>query len=204
MGDRRLLALCALLLSLFAPACDGGAGAAGPGDEPGGAAGSADEAAAPLTGPVTRLELEAHAPGWVTEEVEATPDLAAARALTAVAPGAEVVVFLGTWCSDSERELARFWKALDVAGVAMEEELPFRVEYVALDRQREEPGGRSAGQDIRFVPTFVVRRGGEEVGRIVETSPHGIENDLLALLTGEAYGVLSAREDLRGAGEPGG
>jgi hypothetical protein len=86
----------------------------------------------------------------------------------------------------------------------MEEELPFRVEYVALDRQREEPGGRSAGQDIRFVPTFVVRRGGEEVGRIVETSPHGIENDLLALLTGEAHGVLSAREDLRGAGEPGG
>jgi len=39
------------------------------------------------------------------------------------------------------------------------------------------------------------------VGRIVETSPNGIEKDLLALLTGRARGVLTMRDDLA-AGEP--
>jgi hypothetical protein len=50
------------------------------------------------------------------------------------------------------------------------------------------------------VPTFIVRRGGHEVGRVVEEAPHGIETDLLALLTGEAGGVLSGRPDLANDG----
>jgi hypothetical protein len=41
------------------------------------------------------------------------------------------------------------------------------------------------------------------VGRVVETAPHGIENDLLALLTGAVGGVVSAREDLGADGAPG-
>jgi hypothetical protein len=49
------------------------------------------------------------------------------------------------------------------------------------------------------VPTFIVVRGGREVGRIVESSPNGVESDLLALLTGKAQGVISTRKDL-GAG----
>jgi hypothetical protein len=203
MPSRSLLPLVLLLAVLWLPACDSGGDeppAAASGDH---AAGSGAEAEALLTGAVSRLEVEAHAPGWVTAELESAPDGEASRALTAVAPGARVTVFLGTWCSDSERELARFWRALDEAGVAFEEELPFGLEYVALDRQMEEPGGRSAGRDIRFVPTFIVLRDGREVGRVVETAPHGIENDLLALLTGAVEGVVSARDDLGAEGAPG-
>ena len=37
---------------------------------------------------------------------------------------------------------------------------------------------------------------GVEVGRIVESAPHGVEVDLLALLNGTATGVLSLRTDL--------
>lgn len=155
-----------------------------------------------LVGPVTRGEVEAAEPAWVAAQIEAAPDADAARALTEVEAGAEVVVYLGTWCSDSRRELSRLWRAFDEAGVGYGTELPFALEYVAVDRDKEEPGGRTAGVGLEYVPTFVVRRGGEEVGRMVEVSPNGIEHDLLALLTGAVHGVVSARQDL-GAGAEG-
>jgi hypothetical protein len=163
---------------------------------------AADEEKAPpsLLGPVSREQLEAAEPSWVAAEVEAAPDAEAAQALAAVPPGAEVTVYLGTWCSDSRRELARFWRALDEGGG----EPPFAIEYIAVDRGDKRPPELLRDLDLRYVPTFIVRRGGEEVGRMVEESPGGIERDLLALLTGEASGVVSAREDLGAAPAPDG
>jgi thiol-disulfide isomerase/thioredoxin len=162
------------------------------------------EAAAPpagadgvLVGPVTREKVEA-VPDWMQAEVDARPDPAAAAALAAVEPGAEVTVYFGSWCSDSRRELPRFWKALDAAGGSV----PFEIRYVAVDRQKQEPAAALAKDGVRYVPTFIVRRDGREVGRVVETSPKGIESDLLALLTGQAHGVLSTRDDLRQPAPP--
>jgi thiol-disulfide isomerase/thioredoxin len=145
-----------------------------------------------LVGNLDREQIEAAVPDWVQAEVEAQPEPAAAQALAAVEPGAEVVVFLGTWCSDSRREVPRFWKALDATGGAVS----FTIRYVGVDREKKEPAAAVAGSDVRFLPTFIVQRDGRETGRIVETSPHGVEQDLLDLLTGKARGVLTTREDL--------
>jgi hypothetical protein len=194
-----LLALLVLLPAVLAvPAC------AGEPDEPPAAAsgeaeaGEEDDGPPPLVGVVEREEVEAHVPDWVQAEVEAEPAAEAAAALLAVEPGAEVVVYLGTWCSDSRRELARLWRAFDEVGIGLGAEPPFALEYVAVDRDKAEPAERLEGVALEYVPTFVVRRGGEEVGRIVEISPNGIEHDLLALLSGEASGVVSGRDDLGG------
>ncbi len=162
-----------------------------------GAAAPPAQEEAVAVGPVTRETVEA-APEWVQAEVDAKPDPEAAKALAAVEPGAEVTVFLGTWCSDSRREVPRFWKALDTAGGGV----PFQIRYIAVDRQKKEPAGDLAQEGVRYLPTFIVRRGGQEVGRVVETSPKGIESDLLALLTGRAHGVLSTRTDLAPASAP--
>jgi hypothetical protein len=105
-----------------------------------------------------------------------------------VEPGAEVTVFLGTWCGDSRRELARLWRALDETGGTV----PFDIRYIAVDEAKAQPADRIAEGRIRFVPTLIVSRGGREVGRIVEHSPNGVEIDLLALLTGKAQGVVTA------------
>jgi thiol-disulfide isomerase/thioredoxin len=144
-----------------------------------------------LVGPVTREKVEA-APEWVQAEVEAKPDPNVAAALASVPAGAEVEVFLGTWCGDSRRELPRLWKAIDAAGGTV----PFQIHYVGVDHAKKEPAAEIAKEGVRYLPTFIVRRDGHEVGRIVETSPNGIESDLLALLTGKASGVLSTRTDL--------
>lgn len=161
-------------------------------------AGEGGEGGEPLVGEVSRTEVETAEPGWVAAEIEARPDVETARALTEVEPGAEVTVYFGTWCSDSERELARLWRGFDEVGVGMGTELPFSIEYVAVDRDKTEPARRLAGVGLEYVPTFVVRRDGEEVGRMVEVSPDGIEHALLDLLSDRATGVVSARQDLTG------
>lgn len=153
---------------------------------------AAEESSVPV-GPVTREQVEAAAPQWVQIQVEAKIDSEVARALATVEPGAEVTVFLGTWCGDSGREVPRFWRALDESGGP----LPFEVRYIGVDEGKKQPAELVTGNDIRYVPTFIVRREGREVGRIVEESPNGIEKDLLALLTGRETGLITTREDLQ-------
>ncbi|HXU32463.1 MAG TPA: thioredoxin family protein [Thermoanaerobaculia bacterium] len=160
------------------------------------AAVAAAEAARPeasvRVGKVTREQVEEAAPEWTMAEAKAAPDAAAARALGKVAPGASITIYLGTWCGDSRREVSRFFRALDEMGG----EFPAAVELIGVDEAKKEPADLLAGADVRYVPTIIVRRDGKEVGRIVESSPHGIETDLLDLLEGRAAGVLSLRTDL--------
>lgn len=119
-------------------------------------------------------------------------DESTAEKLGEVSEGATVEVYFGTWCSDSLREVPRLWKSLQ----AVDGNIPFSVEYVALDRNFDAGDASIEGKDIQFVPTFLVHRDGEEVGRIVESSPRTLERELLALLNGESEGVVSKREDL--------
>jgi hypothetical protein len=129
---------------------------------------------------------------------QADPTFAAARgdeplhdavaALGAVEQGAQVVVVLGLWCSDSRRELSRFFRALD----ALDAPPPFEVVYIAVDRAKEAPGGEIDGLDIDRIPTFIVRRGGTELGRVIERAPAGIEGDLASLLSGARTGVITS------------
>ena len=152
-----------------------------------------------MIGELTRQEIEIALPDWVEEEISARPDIDSAEALMGSLPGAEVIVLLGTWCADSRRELARLWRAMDEAG-ALD---PDQVRYIGVDRDLEQPDQWVAGRDLQLVPTFVVQRHGEELGRIVESSPNGIEIDLLALLTGEKSGVITDSVELesRGGGQ---
>ncbi|HZF13068.1 MAG TPA: hypothetical protein VFE33_30120 [Thermoanaerobaculia bacterium] len=144
-----------------------------------------------LLGAITREQVEAAVPDWVQAEVESAPDPAAVKALAAVAPGAEVTVYMGSWCGDSRREVSRLWRTLDDAGGS----LPCTIAYVGVDHDKKEPAALVAGSGLRYVPTLIVKRDGHEVGRIVESAPHGVEQDLLALLNGTAHGLVTNRPD---------
>jgi thiol-disulfide isomerase/thioredoxin len=151
-----------------------------------------------LLGAITREQVEAAVPDWVQAEIEALPEKTAVQALASVPPGAEVTVFLGSWCGDSRREVARLWRVMDESGGS----LPCNISYIGVDHDKKEPAALLAGRDVLYVPTFIVQRGGHEVGRIVETSPHGVEQDLLALLSGSAHGLLTAKPELLGEKKP--
>lgn len=145
---------------------------------------------ADLVGVVEGASLVGFSPAWSTAYDEARPAEGSARALAHVAPGAELDVFLGTWCGDSRREVSRFLAALELARAEAPEGLPFTVRFIAVDRQKHAEG-LTDGADVRYVPTFVVRREGRELGRVVETAPEGIETDVLHLLDGSRTGFVS-------------
>ena len=177
-------------LALFTHACASSTGGQQIGSE---RAGRSEEPPKPeLLGLVTREEVETAVPDWVEQEIESSPDFGVAAELVAALEEAEVTVFLGTWCSDSRRELARLWRAFDEVAV----ESPATLTYIGVDRSKEEPRELVEGSGLLYVPTFVVRLDGEEVGRIVEQAPAGIEFDLLSLVRGDTSGLVTAKEEL--------
>ena len=105
-----------------------------------------------MLGPISREQVEAAVPAWVQAGIEAHPDLAAARALAAVAPGAEVTVLLGTWCSDSRREISRLWKAFDEVGATAAggagSGLPFTLTYIGVDESKQQPAAAVAAAGL--------------------------------------------------------
>lgn len=141
-----------------------------------------------VVGLTSREAIEEALPAWREASVAADPEDETARALATVPAGAEVDVFLGTWCGDSRREVSRLFAALALASAGGP--LPFAIRFIGVDRAKVAPG-LSEGAELRYVPTIIVRRDGVEVGRIVEHATRVVEQDLLDLLTGARSGWLS-------------
>jgi thiol-disulfide isomerase/thioredoxin len=89
----------------------------------------------------------------------------------------ETIVFLGTWCSDSRREVPRFLKIVDALGIPGD-----RVRLFALDRSKKSPDGMTDRYNILRLPTMVFFKNGKEIGRIVETPAASVEEDMFTIL----------------------
>jgi hypothetical protein len=88
----------------------------------------------------------------------------------------KVLVFLGTWCSDSKRDVPRFLQIADAIGMDST-----RYTLYALDRKKGSPEGLEQGYHIDRVPTFVFLRNGLEIGRIVESPRTTLEGDIMSI-----------------------
>ena len=89
----------------------------------------------------------------------------------------EILVVLGTWCSDSKREVPRFWKIADLASIPSA-----AIKYYAVDRTKKSADGLTDNYKIERVPTFIFLKRGNEVGRIVESPKNSLEEDMLVIL----------------------
>jgi thiol-disulfide isomerase/thioredoxin len=92
-------------------------------------------------------------------------------------PDAEVVIVLGTWCHDSQREVPRMIKVLNSAGVYSN-----RIRLIAVDTKKQAEGCGLETLNIEKVPTLILMQNGEERGRIIETPVTLIETDLMEIL----------------------
>jgi hypothetical protein len=117
---------------------------------------------------------------------EYTVDSARAEKLTPLLKNKTVVVFLGTWCGDSRREVPRLLKILDYCGFPDASLKLVMVDYrdgaYKQSPQREEKGKR-----IFRVPTIQLYSGKKELGRIIEFPTTKLEEDLLAILDNRTY-----------------
>ena len=91
--------------------------------------------------------------------------------------GVNVIVFFGTWCSDSRREVPHFLKIADQSGIDSS-----RIRLYGLDRSKKSNDGHSDKYHIEKVPTFIFLKNDDEVGRITEKPAGTLEADMLAIL----------------------
>ena len=104
-------------------------------------------------------------------------DQGMAQLVSAVAQDVDIIVFFGSWCGDSKREVPRFLRLADAAGIP-----PDRVRWYGLDRTKTSPDGLAAQFRIERVPTFIFLKNGAEVGRIVEHPSGTLAGDMIAIL----------------------
>ena len=98
----------------------------------------------------------------------------------------KILVFMGTWCGDSKRQVPRFIKILEHLDFSMENLI-----IVAVDRRngyyKKSPTGEEWGLNIIKVPTFIFYKNGKEVNRIVESPIETLEKDMVKILSANAY-----------------
>ena len=93
--------------------------------------------------------------------------------------GTNFLVFFGTWCSDSRREVPHFLKIADDCGIDSS-----RIRLYGLDGSKKSRDGLTDKYHIDRVPTFIFLKDGNEVGRITEKPTGTLEADMLAILAG--------------------
>jgi hypothetical protein len=88
-----------------------------------------------------------------------------------------VTIVLGTWCHDSQIQVPRFIKILDV--------LDYNTNYIKLicvDKNKKAGNSDITALEIDKVPTFIFYKKNKEVGRIVETPVNTLELDTYYIL----------------------
>lgn len=88
-----------------------------------------------------------------------------------------VVVFMGTWCSDSQDIIPKLYTVLKNSHFDFN-----ALTMYAVDRNKVAINQEAANYKITLVPTIIILHGNREVGRITESVQASIEHDLLAIL----------------------
>ncbi len=88
-----------------------------------------------------------------------------------------VLIFFGTWCHDSQREVPKMLKILEAVGFSQDS-----MKMVTLDYSKTDPEGLAIANAVEFTPTFIFFREQKEVGRIVEKPATTLEESMIELL----------------------
>ncbi|MFT5677573.1 TlpA family protein disulfide reductase [Patiriisocius sp. Uisw_047] len=119
---------------------------------------------------------------WFKTEFDAyTIDQDSMASLTEALKDKEILVIMGTWCEDSQREVPRLVKIL--ANINHE----YGPRIIAVNRDKDIPEGLENVENIAYVPTIIILENGIELGRIVESTQETLEKDLLAIATDQDY-----------------
>jgi thiol-disulfide isomerase/thioredoxin len=98
----------------------------------------------------------------------------------------QILIFMGTWCGDSKREVPRFIKILESVDFPMK-----NLKIVAVDKRKDfykkSPQGEEWGLNIRRVPTFIFYKNEREINRIIESPLATLEEDIISIVLQQEY-----------------
>jgi thioredoxin 1 len=128
-----------------------------------------------VVGEMSGEALLAQYPAFMDEYKSYQPSDAEIKSVSALEDDTLLILF-GTWCHDSEREVPRLLKTLDASGLDVPQFTLF-----AVDRKKSDPEGVAEKHGLKYTPTFILMRDGEEIGRVVERAETSLTQDLQAL-----------------------
>ncbi|MCB2194390.1 MAG: thioredoxin [Bacteroidetes bacterium] len=90
----------------------------------------------------------------------------------------EMIVVIGTWCSDSQRELPRLIKILNYLKYDTQ-----NIIAIGVTRNKKAPNTEVDELNIKYVPTIILKYEGKEIGRIIESPEESLEKDILSIVS---------------------
>lgn len=90
----------------------------------------------------------------------------------------ELIVIIGTWCSDCQRETPRLIRIIEETNNPN-----IKVTYIAVDRKKSDPEGLAAQYPFTRIPTIIVNQKGKKLACIIERPEQSLEVDLATILT---------------------
>ena len=89
-----------------------------------------------------------------------------------------IKIVMGTWCSDSRREVPRFMRILDIWRFPVS-----MVTFIGVDNAKLSTVVEYDKLGILRVPTFIIYKNNIEAGRIIEKPLTSLEQDMVNILT---------------------
>lgn len=117
---------------------------------------------------------------YVANQNSYSPNANAIDGLKKYADSVQLVVFMGTWCEDSQFIIPKFFMLTDAAGFPAN-----RITLIGVDRSKKTLSHLTEALGIINVPTIMVMKNGKEMGRVVEYGKSGaFDKDLGEILNG--------------------
>ena len=92
----------------------------------------------------------------------------------------QLVIFMGTWCEDSQVIIPKLFPFLDAAGFPNDQ-----VTLIGVDRNKKSISHLTDAFNVLNVPTIIVMKEGKELGRVVEYGRYGMVEKELAEIAGK-------------------
>ncbi|WP_339718992.1 thioredoxin [uncultured Paraglaciecola sp.] len=131
----------------------------------------------PFTGVISASQLIAEYPQFRSGYQQYQPSSAEIAAVKSLS-GKSLIVLFGTWCHDSEREVPRLLKLLDLSGVELQNLSLHGVNY-----SKQEPSNLHELHALKYSPTIILMQGENELGRIVEKPIVSLGEDLAGFVS---------------------
>lgn len=115
---------------------------------------------------------------WFNSEYENyTPQEETVRKIQKELKEVVITIILGTWCSDSRREIPRLLKILDAIDYDSR-----NINLICVDRNKRAIDIEIDKFEVKLVPTIIFLKGEHELGRIIESPNKKLEQDILEII----------------------